>query len=667
MIERTEPDPAAARTLFRARRRYPAPALAALALLAAGCGGGLDYPETRKEAVVETLHGVEVEDPYRWLEQDADPEVLAWVDAQNEVTFDYLDGLEGREELRARLTDLRDYARESPPFRFGEHWFVRANDGLQNQDVLYRMPGPDSGETGREALLDPNRLSEDGTTSLGATDFTSDGTLLAYALGEAGSDWRELHVMEVESGRKLEDRLRWIKFSEAAWTHDNSGFFYSRYPEPDPDAAQGGITRNQSVWHHELGAAQDSDTLVYARPDQPDWSINAEVSDDGRYAVFTVGEGTDQRNRIHVLDLGSGDAPALDGEVRPILDDFDASYEFLGNDADRFYFLTNNAAPRYRVIALRLSRPAPANWLELVPEHEDTIESGRIVGDRLVLNYLDDAKSRMAVHTLDGAFERDVALPGIGSVGQVTGGREDDGVHFAFSSFLAPPSVYRYDLASGETTLQHAPEVPFDFDAYETSQVWFSSADGAEIPMFLTHRKDMSRDGNNPTLLYGYGGFNIALRPSFNPWNLAFLERGGVYAHANLRGGGEYGEAWHRAGDAPEQTERVRRLHRRGGVSDPRLGHPPRATRDRRGIERRPARGSGAQPAAGTLRRRGSGSRRHGHAPVPQVHHRLGVDLGLRQPRRPGDVPRALRLLAVPQRRRDRRSVSADAGHHRRP
>lgn len=524
-----------------------APPGLALALLAA-CGGGFDYPDTRREAVSETLHGVTVEDPYRWLEDDHDPEVLEWVDAQNEVTFEHLRSLPGRDALRDRLTELWNYARRSAPFRFGEHWFVRANDGLQDQDVLYRLGDPGDPQAEWEALLDPNSLSEDGTVSLGATSFTEDGTLLAYALGESGSDWRELRVMEVESGRNLDDRLQWIKFSGASWTRDNAGFFYSRYPEPDPDAAQGGITENQTVWYHELGTPQDSDRVVFARPDRPEWGVGARVSDDGRYVVFTVGEGTDERKRIQVLDLGGGSAPDLSGEVVPLLDEFDASYEFLGNDGPRFYFLTDRDAPRYRVVAVNLARPAPANWLEVVPEHEDTLERARIVGDRLALAYLDDAKSRLAVHTLDGAFERNAPLPGIGSVSQLTGGRSDDALHFVFSSFLAPPTVYRYDLESGEVSPHYEPDAPFAFDDYETNQVFYSSDDGTEVPMFLTHRKDMQRDGENPTLLYGYGGFNISLRPSFNPSNLVFLERGGVYVKANLRGGGEYGEPWHRGG-----------------------------------------------------------------------------------------------------------------------
>ena len=534
------------RIRFR-RVRKALPAVFLLPALAA-CGGGYDYPETRKEDISEELHGVSIEDPYRWLEDDQAPEVLEWVDAQNEVTFDHLRSLPGREAIRGRLLELQDHARQSAPFRFGEQWFVRANDGLQDQDVLYRIESPGEDPTGWEVLLDPNELSEDGTTSVGMTAFTEDGALLAYGLAEAGSDWREFHVMEVDSGEKLDDHLRWIKYSEASWTHDNGGFFYSRYPEPDPDAAQGGINQNMTVWYHALGTAQDADTLIYARPEFPNRLVGAQVSDDGRYAVFSISEGVDQRNGIHILDLGRAESPSFDGEIVPVLDEFDAYYGFLGNDGPRFYFLTDNDAPRYRVVAINIERPDPANWLEIVPESENTLLTARIVGDRFILDYLDDAKSRLAVHTMDGAFERDVPLPGIGSVGQLSGTRKDDVVHFTFSSFLFPPSVHRYDLASGGTEPHWTPEVPFDFDQYETNQVFFASMDGTQIPMFLTHRKDMMRDGDNPTLLYGYGGFNISLPPSFNPSNLVFLERGGVYVQVNLRGGGEYGESWHRAG-----------------------------------------------------------------------------------------------------------------------
>ena len=533
---------------FGIHRLAGAAVLLLAAALGVGCGGGPDYPDTRKDAVEETLHGVVVEDPYRWLEDDRDPEVLAWVDAQNEVTFDYLESLPGREELAARLAELQDYARQSAPFRFGPHWFVRANNGLQDQDVLYRTPGPGTPEDEWEVLLDPNRMSDEGTVSLGMTSFTEDGALLAYALGEAGSDWQEFHVIEVETGERRPDHLRWIKFSGAAWTHDNGGFFYARYPEPDPDAAQGGVNRNQSIWYHRLGTPQDSDQLVFARPDEPDWLVGAEVSDDGRFLVLSIREGTSDDNRIQLIDLGDSGAPRFGEDPAPLLDAMDAAYDYLGNDGPRFYFRTNESAPRYRVTAVNRERPARENWLELVPETEHTLESARIVGDRLVLAYLEDAKSRLAVHGLDGAFERDVELPGIGSVGQLTGGRRDDAFHFAFNSFLSPPSVFRHDLASGETTLHWAPEFDFDFDAYETNQVFFASRDGTQVPMFLTHAKEISRDGDNPTMLYGYGGFNISLRPGFSPWRLAFLERGGVYAQVNLRGGGEYGEAWHEAG-----------------------------------------------------------------------------------------------------------------------
>ncbi len=520
----------------------------ALLLALAGCGGGLDYPYSDKGDVTEDMHGVTIPDPYRWLEDDHDPEVLEWVDAQNEVTREYLDALPAREALLGRLTELRDYARQSAPFRWGDRWFLRANDGLQDQDVLYRLTDPDQPQSEWEVLLDPNRLSEDGTVSLETTAFTEDGSLMAYGLGQSGSDWREFHVMDAGTGEKLDDHLRWIKFSGAAWTHDNGGFLYSRYPEPDPDAAQGGVNRNQTVWYHRLGTPQDSDEIVYSRPDQPDWLTGAQVSDDGRYAIFDIQEGTDHRSRIHVLDLKDAASPDFSGEVNPLLDEFDAAYDFLGNDGPVFYFLTNLDAPRYRVIALDLRRPDPAHFREVVAEGRETLLGARMFGDRFLLSYLTDASSRLAVHALDGTFERDVPLPGIGSVDQVSGKRNDPTMHFVFSSFLFPPSVYRYDFETGEADLEWEPDIPFDREAFETNQVFFASADGTQIPMFLTHRKDLSRDGDNPTLLYGYGGFNISLTPGFNPANLVFLEHGGVYAQANLRGGGEYGEEWHNAG-----------------------------------------------------------------------------------------------------------------------
>ncbi len=521
----------------------------ALLALLVGCGGdGLDYPYTEKGDVTEEMHGVAIEDPYRWLEDDHAPEVLEWVDAQNALTREHLDALPGRAALLERLTELRDYARQSAPFRWGDRWFLRANDGLQDQDVLYRLTDPDQPEAEWETLLDPNRLSEDGTTSLESASFTENGTLLAYGLGTSGSDWREFHVMDTRTGEKLDDHLRWIKFSGAAWTRDNGGFLYSRYPEPDPEAAQGGVNRNQTVWYHRIGASQDSDQVVYARPDQPDWLTAAQVSDDGRYAVFDIREGTDERSRIHVMDLRDPMNPDFGGDVIRLLDDFDAAYDFLGNDGPVFYFLTNLDAPRYRVIAVDLRRPEPERFRELIPEGRDTLEGAQMLGGRFVLSSLTDASSRLRVHALDGTFERDIPLPGLGSVSQISGKRSDTVMHFVFSSFLFPPSVYRHDLESGETTLTWEPDVPFDREQYETNQVFYASADGTQVPMFLTHRRDMRRDGDNPTLLYGYGGFNISLTPGFNPANLVFLERGGVYAQANLRGGGEYGEEWHDGG-----------------------------------------------------------------------------------------------------------------------
>ncbi len=520
----------------------------ALALFAGCDGDGLDYPYTDKGDVIEEMHGVAIEDPYRWLEDDHDPAVADWVDAQNEVTREYLDALAGRDALLARLTELHDHARKGAPFRWGGHWFLRANDGLQDQDVLYRLTDPDQPEAEWQVLLDPNRLSEDGAVSLETTAFAEDGSLLAYGLGTSGSDWREFHVMDVGTGETFDDHLRWIKFSDAAWTRDNAGFLYSRYPEPDPEAAQGGVNRNQTVWYHRIGTPQDSDQVVYARPDQPDWLTAARVSDDGRYAIFDIREGTDERSRIHVMDLRDPMHPDFGGEVIRMLDDFDAAYDFLGNDGPIFYLLTNRDAPRYRVIAVDLRQPQPENFREVIPEGRDRLLGARLLGNRFVLSYLTDASTSLRVHAMDGAFERDIPLPGLGSVDQISGRRSDPVMHFVFSSFVFPPSVFRHDLESGETALTWEPDIPFDREQFETVQIFYASADGTGVPMFLTHRKDMSRDGDNPVLLHGYGGFNISLTPGFNPSNLVFLEHGGVYAQANLRGGGEYGEEWHEGG-----------------------------------------------------------------------------------------------------------------------
>lgn len=500
----------------------------------------LDYPKTKKVDQVDDYHGAKVEDPYRWLEDDYSEETKAWVEAQNAVTFAYFASLPDREPLGKRLTELWNYPRYGAPFKRGGRYFFFKNDGLQNQSVLYKQA---SLEAEPELLLDPNLLSERGTAALSMLAMSEDGVWLAYGVAVSGSDWQEFRVRNVATSVNEEDHLKWIKFSGAAWTHDGKGFFYARFPEPREDEAQGGVNRNQKVYYHALGSPQSDDRLVYERLDEPEWSYGVEVSDDGGYAVFNVAQGTDERNRIYYLDL-SDEA----NSVVELLDDFDASYELIGNDGALFYLLTNLDAPSYRVIAIDLEEPSKENWKEILPESEDVLGDVRLVNEQLVASYLHDAHSRLAIFSKDGTLQKEIELPTLGSVASLTGRREDDEMFFAFESFVYPTTIYRYDFETGETTVFRSPEIAFDGGAFVTEQVFYESKDKTKIPMFVTHRRGLELDGDNPTYLYGYGGFNISLRPRFSVSNLVWLERGGVYAQVNLRGGGEYGEDWHQAG-----------------------------------------------------------------------------------------------------------------------
>ncbi len=499
----------------------------------------MDYPPTKKVDQVDDYHGTSVPDPYRWLEDDNSEETLAWVKAQNAVTFRYLEGLPQREPLRARLTELWNYPRYGTPFHKGGRYFFFKNDGLQNQSVLYKQASLDAPP---DVLLDPNRLSEKGTAALSTLALSEDGSHLVYGIATAGSDWQDFRVRDVASGEDLADHLKFIKFSGASWTHDGAGFFYSRFPEPEADEAQGGVNLNQKVYYHRLGTEQAKDRLVYERPDQPEWGFSTEVSDDGAYAVIHVTHGTDERNRVYYQNIASG------GEVVRLLDDFDATYEFFGNDGSLFYFRTNLEAPRYRVIGIDVDSPARSSWKEILPQSDDVLESVSLVNEKLVAVYLEDARSRVALFGKDGAHLKDVDLPTLGSVSSLSGERKDEEMFFAFQSFVYPTTIYRYDFRKGEFSVFRSPEIQFDGGEFVTEQVFYASKDGTKVPMFVTHKRGLKLDGTNPTYLYAYGGFNISLTPSFSVSNLVWLELGGVYAQANLRGGGEYGESWHRAG-----------------------------------------------------------------------------------------------------------------------
>ena len=504
----------------------------------------LQYPAARKSDVVDDYHGTRVPDPYRWLEDPDSPESRAWIEAENRLTAAYLAEIPARGTIRERLTKVWNYPKYGAPFRKARRYFFFKNDGLQNQSVLYKQA---SLTADPETLLDPNLLSEDGTVALSTLAVSDDGRLLAYGTSASGSDWEEFRVRDVAEGRDRSDHLKWIKFSGASWTNDGAGFFYSRYPEP-VDKALTEVNRFQRLYYHRLGTDQAEDVLVYERPDQPDWGMNAEVTDDGRYAVLQVWLGTDRRNRVYYLDLKEAKRPKVTGEVVRLLDDFDASYAFVGNDGPVFYFLTDLDAPRKRVIAIDTRHPERARWREIIPQAPDVLDGVQIIHDTFVANYMHDASSRLRLFARDGRFVKDLPLPTLGSIGAISGERKDDEMFYAFTSFLYPTTIFRYAFKSGVTSVFKAPAIDFDPSGYETKQVFYTSKDGTRVPMFVTHKKGLRLDGSNPTYLYGYGGFNISLTPSFSVAMLVWLELGGVYAVPNLRGGGEYGEEWHQAG-----------------------------------------------------------------------------------------------------------------------
>lgn len=500
----------------------------------------VSYPETRTEDLVETLHGVEVADPYRWLEDDNSEETKAWVTAQNKVTHGYLDSLPGRDAIRGRLASLWNFERFGGPREYGGRWFFTYNSGLQNQAVLMTADSLD-GEP--RVLIDPNTLSEDGTVALADWRPSEDGRRLAWSVSRGGSDWKEVFVRDVESGKDLDDHLKWVKFSNLSWLPDGSGFYYSRYPAPEEGEKLTGRNRNHELWFHRVGTPQSEDRLVYKRPDHPNWGIGAGVTDDGDYLVLHISDGTSTNNRSFYQRLG-GEGEA---EIVELLAEADAAYGFIGNVGTRFYYRTNRNAPRYKVISIDIEHPNPANWKDVVRESEDLLEDVSLVGGRLVCSYLKDARSEIRVHRLDGGFVREVDLPGIGSAGGFRGRIDDTHTFYGFSSFTDPGAIFRYELASGKSELWKRPKLDFDGSKFETRQVFVPSKDGTRIPVFLVHRKGLELDGSHRALLYGYGGFNISQSPGFAVSRAVWLERGGVFALACIRGGGEYGKEWHEA------------------------------------------------------------------------------------------------------------------------
>lgn len=499
-----------------------------------------NYPQTHQDNQTDIYYGVEVKDPYRWLENPDSEETQAWITAQNQITFPYLEQIPTRDTIKQRLTKLWDYEKYSIPFQERDRYFFFKNSGLQNQSVLYTLTSLDDEP---QILLDPNQLSTDGTVALSGYAVSKNSQYLAYGISSAGSDWKEWKLKNIATGEDLTDHIKWTKFSQVSWTHNHQGFFYSRYNEPSATSQFQEVNYFEKLYYHQLGTPQSDDILIYERPDQKEWGFYSFVTDDGRYLIISVWRSTEPRNLIFYKDLDNPQS-----EIIEIISEFEYRYQFIDNQGTTFYFKTDNNAPLGRVIAIDIQQPQPEHWQEVIPETNNTLDDVNLLNHQFVASYLENAHTVIKIFNLDGTFIRDVKLPGIGTVNGFSGKKEDTETFYSFTSFTTPATIYRYNMISGESTIFRQSQVDFNPDDYETKQVFYPSKDGTQIPMFITHKKGLQLNSNNPTYLYGYGGFNISLTPSFSISNLVWLEMGGIYAQANLRGGGEYGETWHQAG-----------------------------------------------------------------------------------------------------------------------
>ncbi|WP_340589250.1 prolyl oligopeptidase family serine peptidase [Erythrobacter alti] len=503
-----------------------------------------DYPETRRGDVVETIFGEEVADPYRWLEDDVrnNEEVADWVERQNAVTDAYLEDLPARDWFAGRIGELTDYERFSVPVARGNRYFYNRNSGLQNQSPLYVRDGLD-GEP--RLLIDPNEWADDGATALGGWVPSPDGSKLLYSVQDGGTDWRIVRVMDVETGEHVGGEIRWVKFSGLAWVGEE-GFLYSRFPEPEEGEDFQALNTNQAVYYHALGTDQADDQLVYATPDHPERNHTAGTSDDGRWAIVTSSTGTDARYEVHMIDLEARDT--LGWQARPLVTGFENSWSMIESVGSRLFFVTNDAAPRYRVVSIDMDNPQDG-WTVVIPERDQPTADASIIGGHLVLEYLEDASSSAYVYTLGGEMVREIEFAGIGSAGGFGGSPDNAETFYNFSSFNRPSTIYRYDVTTGESTVFAAPDVSFSPEDFAVEQRFYESKDGTRVPMFIVRRADVAESGEAvPTLLYGYGGFDVSLTPGFSASRLAWVEAGGAYVVANIRGGGEYGKAWHDGG-----------------------------------------------------------------------------------------------------------------------
>lgn len=499
----------------------------------------LKYPTTRRdENVSDNYHGTTINDPYRWLEDDNSEETKAWVKAQNEVTFGYLAQIPYRAQLKKRLEQIWNYEKYGAPFKEGGKYYFFKNDGLQNQSTLYVQNALNASPS---VFLDPNTLSKDGTVALGAISFNKNGSLMAYQVSEAGSDWQTIKIKNAATGETLKDEIRWVKFSGIAWEGD--GFYYSRYPEPAKGDALKGRSTFQKVYFHKIGTPQSDDVLIHEDAQNANRGFGCTTTKDERFVCVTPWE-TTSGNGLHIWDKKSD----KDLGFITIVESMDKDFDVIDNNGDWILLQTNHKAPNTRVVAVNIHQPSEANWKEIVAESKDVLQSTRIVGGKLVLTYLHNASSLVKIYSLEGKFIADLKLPDVGTVGGFSGNRNDSEAFFSFSSFTRPSTIYSLDMNTLSSQVFKAPKIDFEVDKYETKQVWYTSKDGTKVPMFIVHKKGVELNGKNPTLLYGYGGFNISMLPGFALTRTLLLENGGIYAVANLRGGGEFGEAWHKAG-----------------------------------------------------------------------------------------------------------------------
>lgn len=499
----------------------------------------IEYPPARKVEQTDDYHGTKISDPFRWLEDSNSPGYREWIESQNKITSDYLVKIPQRDKIKERMTALWNYEKYSAPIKRGNRYFYSKNDGLQNQFVLYVA---DSINDAGKVLLDPNTLSKDGTVALSGTAISDDGKFIAYSLSSAGSDWQEWHVRDIETGQDTPDVLKYSKFSGASWTKDGKGFFYSRYAAPEEGSKMQAANYFQKLYFHKLGTPQSEDALVYERPDDKGLFVSGSVSEDGKWLIIDVGNITAPTNMIYYRDLTAKDAPIL-----PLVDKAVAGYSFVDNNNSVFYFRTDKDAKRGRIVAIDVADPNKV-WREVIPQAAETLNGVNLINNQFVANYLKDASTQIKIYGLDGKFIRSVELPGIGTAGGFGGKRNDTETFYGFSSFTTPTTLYHYDMKTGKSTVFRQPKVNFNPADYEVKQVFYASKDGTKVPMFVAHKKGVKLNGTNPTLLYGYGGFNLSQTPAFSVINLVWMEMGGVYALANIRGGNEYGEEWHEGG-----------------------------------------------------------------------------------------------------------------------